>query len=107
LKFNSRRDNFAPFYIGDINKKMDRHPQQIKRERQDKARRERNINNLSRLKTLIKNVLSTKDAKEAEPLYKDTVSFLDKMAQSGLIHKNTASRRKSQITHYYNSLSKS
>lgn len=107
MKFNSRRDNFAPFYIGDINKKMDRHPQQIKRERQDKARRERNINNLSRLKTLIKNVLSTKDAKEAEPLYKDTVSFLDKMAQSGLIHKNTASRRKSQITHYYNSLSKS
>ena len=86
---------------------MDRHPQQIKRERQDKARRERNINNLSRLKTLIKNVLSTKDAKEAEPLYKETVSFLDKMAQSGLIHKNTASRRKSQITHYYNSLNKS
>ena len=107
MKFNSRRDNFAPFYIGDINKKMDRHPQQIKRERQDKARRERNINNLSRLKTLIKNVLSTKDAKEAEPIYKDTVSFLDKMAQSGLIHKNTASRRKAQITHYYNSLSKS
>ena len=107
MKFNSRRDKFAPFYIGNINKKMDRHPQQIKRERQDKARRERNINNLSRLKTLIKNVLSTKDAKEAEPLYKDTVSFLDKMAQSGLIHKNTAARRKSQITHHFNSLSKS
>jgi small subunit ribosomal protein S20 len=86
---------------------MDRHPQQIKRKRQDKNRRERNIKNLSRLKTLIKNVLSSKDTKEAEPLYKDTVSYLDKMAQSGLIHKNTASRRKSQITHYYNSLSKS
>ena len=107
MNFKLRRDNFAPFQIGNFNKTMDRHPQQIKRERQDKVRRERNINNLSRLKTLIKNVLSTKDAKEAEPLYKDTVSFLDKMAQSGLIHKNTASRRKSQITNHYNSLSKS
>ncbi len=100
-------DNFASFKKGNINKKMDRHPQQIKRERQDKNRRERNINNLSRLKTLMKNVLSTKDSKEAEPLYKDTVSFLDKMAQSGLIHKNTAARRKSQITNHLNSLSKS
>jgi small subunit ribosomal protein S20 len=86
---------------------MDRHPQQIKRERQDKNRRERNIKNLSRLKTLMKNVLSTKDTKEAEPLYKDTVSFLDKMAQSGLIHKNTAARRKSQITNHLNSLGNS
>ena len=107
MKFKLSRDNFVLFQIGNFNKKMDRHPQQIKRERQDKVRRERNINNLSRLKTLIKNVLSTKDAKEAEPLYKDTVSFLDKMAQSGLIHKNTASRRKSQITRHYNSLGKS
>ena len=107
MKFKLRSDNFAPFQIGNFNKKMDRHPQQIKRERQDKHRRERNINNLSRLKTLIKNVLSTKDSKVAEPLYKDTVSFLDKMAQSGLIHKNTASRRKSQITRHYNSLGKS
>ena len=83
---------------------MDRHPQQIKRERQDKARREKNINNLSRLKTLIKSVLTSKDSKEAEKLYRDTVSFIDKMAQSGLLHKNTASRRKSQITQHLNSL---
>ena len=107
LKFKFLRDNFVAFQIGNFNKIMDRHPQQIKRERQDKHRRERNINNLSRLKTSIKNVLSTKVVKEAEPLYKDTVSFLDKMAQSGLIHKNTAARRKSQITHHYNSISKS
>ena len=86
---------------------MDRHPQQIKRERQDKSRREKNIKNISRLKTLIKGVLTSKDSKEAEKLYRDTVSFIDKMAQSGLIHKNTASRRKSQITQYLNSLAKS
>jgi len=86
---------------------MDRHPQQIKRERQDKSRREKNIKNISRLKTLIKSVLTSKDSKEAEKLYRDTVSFIDKMAQSGLIHKNTASRRKSQITQHLNSLAKS
>jgi len=86
---------------------MDRHPQQIKRERQDKSRREKNIKNISRLKTLIKGVLTSKDSKEAEKLYRDTVSFIDKMAQSGLIHKNTASRRKSQITQHLNSLAKS
>ena len=86
---------------------MDRHPQQIKRERQDKPRREKNINNLSRLKTLMKSVLTSKDSKEAEKLYRETVSFIDKVAQSGLIHKNTASRRKSQITQHLNSLAKS
>ena len=86
---------------------MDRHPQQIKRERQDKSRREKNIKNISRLKTLIKSVLTSKDSKEAEKLYRDTVSFIDKLAQSGLIHKNTASRRKSQITQHLNSLAKS
>ena len=85
---------------------MDRHPQQIKRERQDKKRREINIKNLSKLKTLIKNVLSSKNIKDAEPLYKNTVSFIDKMAQAGLIHKNTAARRKSQVTNHFNSLEK-
>ena len=85
---------------------MDRHPQQIKRERQDKKRRETNIKNLSKLKTLIKNVLSTKNVKDAEPMYKNTLIYIDKMAQSGLIHKNTAARRKSQITNHLNSLAK-
>ena len=38
---------------------MDRHPHQIKRERQDKKRRARNVENLSRLRTHIKKVLAT------------------------------------------------
>jgi ribosomal protein S20 len=37
---------------------MDRHPQQIKRERQDKKRRARNVDGLSRLRTHVKKVLS-------------------------------------------------
>ena len=85
---------------------MDRHPQQIKRERQDKKRRLKNISQMSELKTSIKKVLSMSDQKDAENLYKDTVKLIDKAASKGLIKKNTASRRKSRITRHLNSISK-
>ncbi len=85
---------------------MDRHPQQIKRERQDKKRRLKNISQMSELKTSIKKVLSMSDQKDAENLYRDTVKLIDKAASKGLIKKNTASRRKSRITRHFNSISK-
>ncbi len=84
---------------------MDRHPQQIKRERQDKVRRARNIENMSKLKTLVKSVMSETDAAKAEVHYKKAVSFIDKMAQNHLIHQNKAARQKAQITRHLNSLS--
>lgn len=83
---------------------MDRHPQQIKRERQDKKRRERNISNLSRLKTVIKKVLQSTTKKDAEKIYGNAISVIDKASLKGLIHKNTAARRKSRITRHLNSL---
>lgn len=85
---------------------MDRHPQQIKRERQDIIRKNRNIRNMSKLRTLINNVLQTNDPVEADFVYKDTVSFIDKMVSKRLIHKNTAARRKTQITRHINSIRK-
>ena len=85
---------------------MDRHPQQIKRERQDIIRKNRNIRNMSKLRTLINNVLQTNDPVEADSVYKDTVSFIDKMVSKRLIHKNTAARRKTQITRHINSIKK-
>ncbi len=85
---------------------MDRHPQQIKRERQDIIRKNRNIRNISKLRTLINNVLQTNDPVEVDSVYKDTVSFIDKMVSKGLIHKNTAARRKTQITRHINSIRK-
>jgi small subunit ribosomal protein S20 len=84
---------------------MDRHPQQIKRERQDKKRRTRNLDSLSRLRTSIKKVLSSTTKKEAELVYKDAVKIIDKAVSKNLIHKNTGARRKSQITRFLNSLS--
>ena len=83
---------------------MDRHPQQIKRERQDIKRRSRNVSNLSRLRTQIKNVLQSDDKNKAQEEYAKAVSYIDKAAGKGLIHKNTAARRKSQITKHLNSL---
>ena len=85
---------------------MDRHPQQIKRERQDIIRKNRNIRNMSKLRTLINNVLQTNDPIEADSVYKNTVSFIDKMVSKRLIHKNTAARRKTQITRHINSIRK-
>ncbi len=85
---------------------MDRHPQQIKRERQDIIRKNRNIRNMSKLRTLINNVLQTNDPVEADSVYKDAVSFIDKMVSKRLIHKNTAARRKTQITRHINSIRK-
>ncbi len=83
---------------------MDRHPQQLKRERQDKKRRARNIENLSRLRTHIKKVLTTTTKSDAEGLYRNTVSIIDKAVSKKLIHTNTGARRKAQITRHLNSL---
>jgi small subunit ribosomal protein S20 len=84
---------------------MDRHPQQIKRTRQDKVRHERNVARMSTLKTTVKNVLEATDRAAAEKLYANAVSTIDKMASKNMIHKNTAARRKAQITRHLNSLS--
>ena len=84
---------------------MDRHPQQIKRERQDKKRRARNVESLSRLRTHIKNVLSTTSKTDAEEVYRNAVRVIDKAVSKNLIHKNTGARRKPQITRHLNSLS--
>ena len=84
---------------------MDRHPQQIKRERQDKKRRARNVDNLSRLRTNVKKVLSATTKSDAELVYGNAVRVIDKAVNKNLIHKNTGARRKAQITRHLNSLS--
>ena len=84
---------------------MDRHPQQLKRERQDQKRRVRNVANMSMLRTHIKSVLHSSDKTEAEKLYTPAVRVIDKAVKKNLIHQNTGSRRKSQITRHLNSLS--
>ena len=85
---------------------MDRHKQQIKRDRQDLKRRAINAQNKSKMRTLIKTVMSHDDAKKATAPYASAISFIDKMASKNLIHKNNAARQKSKLTNHLNSLSK-
>ena len=83
---------------------MDRHKQQIKRDRQDLKKRAINSQNKSKMRTLIKNVLSSDTKKAAGEYYSSAVSFIDKMASKNIIHKNNAARQKSKITNHLNSL---
>ena len=85
---------------------MDRHPQQIKRERQDKKRNAINSAKNSDMRTAIKRVLESTDFSKAESPYRKAVSVIDKMLIKGHLKKNTAARRKSQITRHLNSLGK-
>jgi|TARA_B100000809_G_C15117516_1_gene523016 small subunit ribosomal protein S20 len=85
---------------------MDRHKQQIKRDRQDLKRRASNAQNKSKMRTLMRNVMSHDDAKKATESYASAISFIDKMASKNLIHKNNAARQKSKLTNHLNSLSK-
>ena len=83
---------------------MDRHPQQIKRERQDKKRRAKNIDSLSRMRTHIKKFLASSSKSDAEKIYNITIKVIDKAVSKNLIHKNNGSRKKSLITRHLNSL---
>jgi small subunit ribosomal protein S20 len=69
--------------------------------RQSQKRRIRNLQNKRKLKNLLKEVKSLifqKKIEEAKKLLPQVYKFLDKAAKVGLIKKNTAARKKSEIT---------
>lgn len=76
----------------------------IKRDRQNAKRNERNRNRRSRMRTLIKKVVSSTDKAQGEAALKEAISFLDRMTTKNIIHKNTAARKKAQLTKHVNSL---
>lgn len=76
-----------------------------KRVRQAENRRQYNQHFKSEMRSLVKKVLSTSTKEEAEPLYRQAVSTIDKVASKGVIHKNKAGREKRKITKHFNSLS--
>ncbi|MGH2724874.1 MAG: 30S ribosomal protein S20 [Actinomycetota bacterium] len=70
---------------------------QIKRNRQNERRRQRNVAVRTRLKTeakKVRTVAGSGDAAEAEARLRSTARLLDKAASKGIIHRNTAARRK-------------
>jgi small subunit ribosomal protein S20 len=73
---------------------------QIKRNRQNELRRERNKSTRSALKTQIKKFTQTLEAGDqaaAQEAYRDAARALDKAASKGVIHKNTAANKKSRL----------
>lgn len=83
---------------------MATHKSAKKRIRTNERKRLVNQRGTSKIKTTVKKVLETTNKEEAEKLYKEAVSVLDKSTLKGLIKKNTASRKKSSLTRHLNKL---
>jgi small subunit ribosomal protein S20 len=73
----------------------------IKRARQSEDRRLRNSHIKSTMKTYIKRVVTALENKEKESLdavLKNTVSYINKAASQGVVHKNNAARKVSRLS---------
>lgn len=77
--------------------------QSAKRVRTANRRRLKNRSVRSGIKSKIKNTVAAEPAKRAELLI-ESVSTIDKAAKAGVIHKNTAARRKSRLQKALNKL---
>ena len=72
----------------------------VKAHRQSIKRRTHNREQRSTLRSALKGIRSTLDSNDvsgAKAALADTVSLVDKMANKGIIHKNTAGRYKSRL----------
>ena len=73
----------------------------LKANRQNIKRREHSRQLRSKLRTALKAIRASLDAKDidgAKAALSNTVSLVDKMATKGIIHRNTAGRYKSRLT---------
>lgn len=83
---------------------MPQHKSAIKRLRQSEKRRKQNNTRRSKMKTLVKKVTTATDKENAEKHLNEAVSFIDKLSTKGIIHQNTAARKKSKLTKFVNNL---
>lgn len=80
---------------------MATHKSAIKRARQSEKRNSRNRAAMSTMKTLLKKVqaaIEGKNTQDAASNLKEATSYVDKIADKGIIHKNRASRIVSRLT---------
>jgi small subunit ribosomal protein S20 len=83
---------------------MPQHKSCEKHVRQSKKANIRNRADWSKLRTVISGVLETKEKKTASENLPKAVSFIDKCAGSGLIHKNNAANKKSRLYAHVNKM---
>jgi small subunit ribosomal protein S20 len=80
---------------------MANHYSALKRARQTERKTVVNRSNKTRLRSAIRKfreALAAGNKDNANQLFRETVSALDKSVQKGVIHKNTASRYKSRLS---------
>ncbi|MGI6421099.1 MAG: 30S ribosomal protein S20 [Syntrophomonadaceae bacterium] len=80
-----------------------------KRARRAEANRLRNKSYKSRLKTAInkyESLLAAADTEAAQGSLLQVTSLIDRSVNKGIMHKNTAARKKSALTRKYNALVK-
>ena len=71
-----------------------------KRAKQSEAHRQNNASQRSAMRTQVKSlekVIVSGDIKVANEAFRKTASILDRAARKGIIHKNTAARKKSRL----------
>jgi len=83
---------------------MPQHKSAEKRMRQNEERRKRNQSRKSRVRTKIKKLRTIEEKDAAQDLLNDVKGELDRLAAKGIIHKNKAARRKSQLEKHVNNL---
>ncbi len=76
---------------------MANHKSSIKRIRSNAAKRLRNRYQAKTTRTLIKRLRTSTEKSEAEKLFVEVSSMLDKLAKKNVIHKNKASNQKSKL----------
>ncbi len=83
---------------------MANHKSALKRIRSNEAKRLRNRYQSKTTRTYIKRLRNTTDKAEAEQLYKQVSSMLDKLAKKNIIHYKNAANQKSKLAKLVNSL---
>ena len=83
---------------------MPQHKSSIKRVRQEKKRRLHNRTLRSKLRTLYKKVLTAETKEEGQATLLEAVSYIDRMAVKGIVHKNNAANKKSRLVRHINKL---
>ncbi len=83
---------------------MPQHASAEKRVRQSARRHARNKGAISKMRTLIKKVRTTKEKDKARQALRVTVKYLDQLAAKGVIHRNKAANQKSKLTKIVNAI---
>jgi small subunit ribosomal protein S20 len=94
------RGNYFDFAEGE-NVLANRHPSVLKRDRQNKKRRERNRTVRSRVRTetrKLREAVTKEDAPAADAELRVVVRELTKAGSKGVLHRNTVSRRVSRLS---------